>query len=210
MRPRHRNLLIARFHYFGRRGRWKEAAAAVARILELDPEDGWALNYRRNLLLFIGDLEGYRRESRRTPVYRDGKMAIEGTPEGRTTKTDHPTGPPSLADVDYREGRYTEVIRRNEETLKLTSHPYTLTGAHLHLAMAHQRLGHPTEARRELDAARKRLEGLGRAHGWRDSSEERELLDYGWTEWVIATLVLHEAEALIVYDPIFPADPFAP
>ncbi len=34
-------------------------------------------------------------------------------------------------------------------------------------------------------------------------------MNYGWTEWVIATVVRREAEALIVYDPIFPADPFA-
>ena len=34
-------------------------------------------------------------------------------------------------------------------------------------------------------------------------------MDYGWTEWVIATLVGREAEALILYDPVFPADPFA-
>ena len=34
-------------------------------------------------------------------------------------------------------------------------------------------------------------------------------MDYGWTEWVIATILLREAEALIVYDPNFPANPFA-
>ncbi len=39
-RPRDRTLLIARFHYFGRRRRWKEAAEIAARIIELDPKDG--------------------------------------------------------------------------------------------------------------------------------------------------------------------------
>jgi hypothetical protein len=116
-----------------------------------------------------------------------------------------------LADDDYQAGRYTETIRRNEEALKMTSHPYALTMAHLNLAMAHQRLGHPTEARRQLDAARKRLEGLG--HVFWDAPQDLpsgELMDYGWTEWVTATILLHEAEALIVYDSIFPADVFAP
>ncbi len=75
--------------------------------------------------------------------------------------------------------------------------------------MAHQRLGQVAEARRELDAARKRLDVLGRMHGWPILASDPELLDYGWTEWVIATLVRNEAEALIVYDPVFPADPFA-
>jgi tetratricopeptide (TPR) repeat protein len=43
-RPRDRTLLIARFHYFGRR-RWPEAAEMAARIVELDPRDGTAREY---------------------------------------------------------------------------------------------------------------------------------------------------------------------
>ena len=38
-RPRDRNLLIARFHFFGRRRRWQEAAEIAARVVELDPKD---------------------------------------------------------------------------------------------------------------------------------------------------------------------------
>jgi len=30
-----------------------------------------------------------------------------------------------------------------------------------------------------------------------------------WAAWVRATIVRNEAEALILYDPIFPANPFA-
>jgi serine/threonine protein kinase/tetratricopeptide (TPR) repeat protein len=210
MRPSHRNLLIARFHYFGRRGRWKEAAEVVSRIHDLDPEDRSALSYRRILLFFSGDPEGFLRVSRGKTVDRDGKLAIEGTPERRTTKPDRPTGPPSLADADYQEGRYAETIRRCEETVKLITHPWRLTLAHLNLAMAQERLGHPAEARRELDAARKLLDGLGRFYGHQNSSEDGALMNHGWTEWVHARIVCNEAEALIVYDPVFPADPFAP
>ena len=110
---------------------------------------------------------------------------------------------------DYREGRYAGAVRQLAEVPGLTEHPYCLTLTHLFLAMAEQKLGHVAESRRELDAARKLLEGLGRHHGWRDSSVP-ELMDYGWTEWVIATVVRNEAEVPIVYDPIFPEDPFAP
>ena len=39
VRPRDRTLLIARFHYFGRRRRWREAAEMAARIVALDPQD---------------------------------------------------------------------------------------------------------------------------------------------------------------------------
>jgi tetratricopeptide (TPR) repeat protein len=49
MRPRDRTLLIGRFHYFGRRRRWREAADIVARIIELDPSDFMARSYHRNL-----------------------------------------------------------------------------------------------------------------------------------------------------------------
>ena len=63
-RPRDRNLLIARFHHSGRRRRWKEAAEIVARIIELDPKEGMARGYYRELLLFIGDVEGFRRANR--------------------------------------------------------------------------------------------------------------------------------------------------
>ncbi len=210
IRPRHRTLLIARFHYFGRRGRLKEAADVAARILKLDPKDRWALSYRRNLLFYIGDLEGYQRESRGKSLYPNGKMVIEGISKDRATESTWPTCPSSLADPDYREGHYDETIRRCEQTVKMTNHPYAITLAHLHLAMAHQRLGHLTQARRELDAVRERLPGLGRVFWDRPPDlATGEVLDYGWTEWIHARAVCDEAEALIVYDPVFPADPFA-
>jgi hypothetical protein len=38
---------------------------------------------------------------------------------------------------------------------------------------------------------------------------EGVILDYGWTEWLQARILCNEAEGLIVYDPIFPVDPFA-
>ena len=94
---------------------------------------------------------------------------------------------------------------------KLTEHPYQLTLNGFFLTMAHRQLGQVAEARRELEAARRLLDGLGRMYGYRDQlvMGDADLMDYGWTEWVIATIVSREAEALIVYDPVFPADPFA-
>src|SRR5437016_6004388 len=72
MRPRHRTLHIARFHYFGRRGRWREADEAVARVIALDPKDAWAHSYHCALLLFLGDVEGCRR------AYREAVAVGEG------------------------------------------------------------------------------------------------------------------------------------
>ena len=61
IRPRDRILLIARLHYLGRRGRWREAAGIVAGIVALDPEDAFARDVHPALLLQTGDLEGHRR-----------------------------------------------------------------------------------------------------------------------------------------------------
>ncbi len=106
-----------------------------------------------------------------------------------------------------RLGEYGGTIRELPVVVDSTGHPFRLTLAHLFLAMAHQRLGHGAEARRELNAERESYATLGRS-GWRDSARG-DLMSFGWTEWVIATVVLCEAEGLIVYDPVFPADPFA-
>jgi WD40 repeat protein/predicted Ser/Thr protein kinase len=62
------------------------------------------------------------------------------------------------------------------------------------LAMAHHRLGHHDEARRWLDRFRKR----------QPSVDPEEF----WNELEIR-LLRSEAEAVVLYDPVFPADPFA-
>jgi hypothetical protein len=62
------------------------------------------------------------------------------------------------------------------------------------LAMAHLRLGHRDEARRWLDRFRAR-QPVGDASRFWDELEIR--------------LLRSEAEAVVLYDPAFPADPFA-
>ncbi len=62
------------------------------------------------------------------------------------------------------------------------------------LAMANHRLGHHDEARRWLERFR------ATAVPGRDAF-------WGGLE---VRLLRHEAEAVILWDPIFPADPFAP
>ena len=63
------------------------------------------------------------------------------------------------------------------------------------LAMAHHRLGHHDEARRWLDRFRDRSPILDPSEFW-DELEIR--------------LLRTEAEAVVLWDPIFPADPFTP
>src|SRR5262249_440367 len=71
------------------------------------------------------------------------------------------------------------------------------------LAMAYQRTGRPAEARQELQRARNAVEQSGFAP-WGEGD-----LPFCWMDWLRLRILLHEAEGLILYDPIFPADPFA-
>jgi hypothetical protein len=175
------------------------------------------------LLLFTGDLEGYRRAIREELAAvkeRNPNLfgSLEMLGQFEFPRADE-TGPPPQNEWeslnrgvnDYREGRYAGAIRQLTEVTRPSAHPLVRTLARLFLAMAHQPLGQVAEARRELDAVRKGPDVL-RHDRWFGVPElaSGELMSYGWTELLIATIVLREAEALIVYDPIFPADPFAP
>jgi tetratricopeptide (TPR) repeat protein len=94
----------------------------------------------------------------------------------------------------YRAGRYEDAIRRLEEKLRRRDQ----TGAPqdwAFLAMAHYRLGHRDEARRWLDR-------------FRDYQPSAHAMLF-WYELEIS-LLRSEAESVILYDPIFPAAPFAP
>jgi serine/threonine protein kinase/tetratricopeptide (TPR) repeat protein len=233
-RPRDRSLLIARFHYFGRRRRWKEAAEMARRVTEINPSDEQARSYHLALLLLIGDVEGCRRatrERRAAGLKDDDELSIAAqflgvSPVAQPRKPDPQTDvtvdekavPNQLTSMwirglrAYLDGRFADAVNRLHQVPGLTEHPFFLTKNGFVLAMALQQLGQVAEARREFEAARKGLDGLGRAFGWGDRSsaiEDGELMDYGWTERVIATVLYRVAEALILYDPIFPADPFA-
>jgi tetratricopeptide (TPR) repeat protein len=93
----------------------------------------------------------------------------------------------------YRAGRFEEAIRRLEEGIQLRGGT-SLTQDWLFLAMAHHRLSHRDEARRWLDRLR--------------NHQPNTELDQFWQELGIR-LLQSEAEAVILYDPVFPADPFA-
>jgi tetratricopeptide (TPR) repeat protein len=93
----------------------------------------------------------------------------------------------------YRAGRFEDAIVRLEEGAGPRKED-SLPQARLFLAMAHHHLGHRDEARLWLDRLRDR-----------QPSNDPERF---WDELEIRVL-RSEAEALILYDPAFPADPFA-
>jgi tetratricopeptide (TPR) repeat protein len=99
----------------------------------------------------------------------------------------------TLAAAHYRAGRYNEAIRRLDEAARArggVSQPEDWA----FLAMAHHRLGHPDQARRWLDRLREYQPSTTPDQFWREL--ERRLLR-------------SEAEAVVLYDPAFPDDPFA-
>jgi tetratricopeptide (TPR) repeat protein len=93
----------------------------------------------------------------------------------------------------YRAGRFEEAIRRFDEEIQLRRGT-SLTQDWPYLAMAHHRLGHRDEARRWLDRLRNYQPNTDR--------------DQFWAELEIR-LLRSEAEAVILYDAVFPIDPFA-
>ena len=93
----------------------------------------------------------------------------------------------------YRAGGFDAAIHQLEETIRLRG------GIHrpedcVFLAMAHHRQGHRAEAGRWLD----------RLQDHQPSADPNEF----WSELEIR-LLRSEAEAVILYDPVFPDDPFA-
>jgi hypothetical protein len=93
----------------------------------------------------------------------------------------------------YRAGRPDAAIRRLEEAARARG-GVSMADDWVFLAMAHHRLGHPDEARRWLDRLREHEPSTVPARFW----PELEI-----------RLLRSEAEAVVLYDPAFPVDPFA-
>jgi tetratricopeptide (TPR) repeat protein len=199
--------------------RSQDAAAELAEGVRLKPDD---LRLHRELgacLLYSGDRAGWRRASA-TMLDRFGgagaaraandvawacALGPGATPDPgvpvRLAEVALRDGPESFRDIYlntlgaalYRAGRYDEAIRRLQEGIERRG------GASLpedwpFLAMAHHRLGHQSEARRWLDKLREH--------------RPNESPDRFWDDLTIR-LLRSEAEAVILYDPAFPDDPFA-
>jgi tetratricopeptide (TPR) repeat protein len=92
----------------------------------------------------------------------------------------------------YRAGRYDEAIRRLEEGIQAAGVERSSDRAFL--AMAHHHLGHHDEARRWLNRLRENQPGMELRGSWYELE---------------VRLLRSEAEAVILYDPVFPDDPFA-
>jgi tetratricopeptide (TPR) repeat protein len=116
------------------------------------------------------------------------ELAVNGEPEAQKIRFLN-----TLGAALYRAGQFEQAIRRLEEGIRKRgseSLPQDCT----FLALAHHQLGHHAEAHAWLDRLRT-YEPNGSDGAY-------------WNELEIR-LLRREAEAAILYDPIFPTDPFA-
>ncbi len=100
----------------------------------------------------------------------------------------------------YRDGQFAPAadwLRAAHESISAIQFKIAIE---LFRAMAEARLGQNDSARARLDGARRAL---------LESAPPAADLGAGWHDWLICQIALREAEALILYDPVFPADPFA-
>ena len=218
-RPLNRSLWDALARLHTERGHLDRAATTLAEAVRQMPDDA-GLSRRWGLaLLGSGDRAGWRNATAALLDRFDGNInprtanqlarACASGPEAATD----PGVPVRLAEaavqgadefleVDalstlgaalYRAGRCDEALQRLGEGNRLWGEE-GLPSAWPFLAMAHHRLGHRDEAHRWLDRLREHQPSMDQAQFW----DELEL-----------RLLRGEAEAVILYDPVFPADPFA-
>jgi WD40 repeat protein len=125
---------------------------------------------------------------------RDPLVAVRLAEIGVQDAIPHANSLNALGAALYRAGRFEEAIRRLEEGIQARRG----AGEPLEwafLAMAHHSLGHRDEARRWLYRLRNHQRSTDPARFW-DELEIRVLRS--------------EAEAVVLYDPAFPDDPFEP
>jgi tetratricopeptide (TPR) repeat protein len=216
------------------RGLPAQAVQELATIVRLRPEE---MRIRRSLILALlaaGDGDGLRRactdlldwarKAKKPDVIQNialacslapGSVSDPGVPvrlaEAALRENRRPVVYVGRADnltalgaALYRAGRFEDAIRRFEEKFRLRDR----TGAPqdwAFLAMAHLRLGHRAEAHRWLDRFRSLRPNADASQFWNADADASQF----WDELEIH-LLRSEAEAVVLYDPGFPANPFAP
>ena len=108
-----------------------------------------------------------------------------------------------VAAVLFRAGRLDEALKRFEQAHKVFE---PRAWDWLFLAMIHRRLGHPSEAHRCLQQADRWIIEADQAPSGAQQEGPRWL---DLTEKPTILLLRSEAEAMVRFDPVFPADPFA-
>jgi tetratricopeptide (TPR) repeat protein len=225
-RPYNASSWAARAEYFSARGQHQNSVADFVAARETDP-DIPQLHYRVAIArLLAGDLTGYREactgmlarfKTTQHPfvanrvayacIYAPGAVVdMPGLIQVAERSVPARAGGERIVGAAlYRAGRYQDALRCFEQARKVRE---PRAWDWLFLCMIQGGLGHAEEARRMLARAGQWIAEADRAKPGTSRDNEST-----WTnsyEKPTILLLLREAEAVILYDPIFPADPFAP
>ena len=225
LRPDDGQLWCVRGRYHALSSHWEQAAADFARGVRSAPPENEEWFEHACLRLIVGDNEGYRafvreigRRAGRSEIpfvafvlARTASMTAEPVVESAQAVRWAEQAVASdrnawylhvLGLAHYRAGQLDRAIQRLEESNAGDwGEPGDKHQNQLVLAMAHHRLGHALSARALLDEVERWWKGVEAA--------KTQLAFRNTTDWLPLQLLRREAEALIRYDPVFPADPFA-
>jgi tetratricopeptide (TPR) repeat protein len=202
---------------------WQSAAAVDRHVLDLQPDDPENHYFLAIHLLLADDLAGYRTAC--AAALNRFAAEHDATAAGRVAYASI-YGPHAVADMPalirlatetlpvspgerlvgaalYRAGRFDEAL---EAFHKSEQHFPPRAWDWLFRAMIESRLGHPERAREMLENARRWITAAnGKPPGRGNDQWNTPLI-----EPFLISRLRGEAESLILYDPTFPADPFAP
>ncbi|MEO6811271.1 MAG: tetratricopeptide repeat protein, partial [Isosphaeraceae bacterium] len=222
-RPEDLNLLRSRGEELAIQGRWTEAAADYARLIELDPSNLNDWTRAAPLFLYLGDVKEYRRcclamldrfgaPNDPQPAEMMAKACL------LASETLDDPRPAELADravtlgashryffyfqlakgmADYRRGAFEDAIAWCDKS-QAQAGGLDFIGAmgQLFQAMSYLRLNRADQGLQSLNQARKIMaEFSNGGHNWHD--------------WLACQIIRREAETLWL-DHVFPANPFAP
>jgi tetratricopeptide (TPR) repeat protein len=210
-------LLRERASYFARRGRWSEAATDLGSAVDLDPRDHWDWFRLLPLLAQEGNAAKYRQRCRqmldRFSQMQDPNIA-ERTAKACLLLPDSGvalTNVCGLADTAlrlgsnsgdltwfqlckglaaYRQGHFADAVEWTEKVLRQPGGPPTRNLAAVAvLGMAEHKLNQTLAARTALSRAAKLESVLPKL--------ERGDLGEDWHDWIVAHILLKEAQAII-------------
>ena len=229
LRPEDHSPWVTRGNARARRADWKGAAADFAKAIALRPEKHPLWYQQTMLILACGDETGYRKHCR-DMLDRFGATQDPVIAE-RTAKSclllpcgiEQLHSAASLAEtalargaghqylpffelakglVEYREGNFAAAEQRLGKLVADGNPDWNLAPpAYLILSMAQHRLGQAAKAGESLNRAIKIMD---------QQVPDLASAEDSWHGWLMNRIFRSEAEALIVFDPIFPTDPFAP
>jgi tetratricopeptide (TPR) repeat protein len=209
------NILSRRLDLMGRRGRWKEAAADAATLMRYEPAEYYWAYELATLLAITHDRPAYEQlcqsiaatfaETKNPYIAQriaDSCLLWPNSGADQPLVEQLATRAVTLGNGDggigyfqackalaeYREGHFAEAAEWGEKALK-SSDVFAQAQASAVLAMAQWQLGQKEQARGTLSQGNKLVPQVSSAHGV-------DLGD-GWTNWLVARILLDEAAALI-------------